>query len=291
MKTVKMILVMSIILIVSASSATFAQMTRQESKQLKSLDKEIKKLDFQTNRLEMKINAKGYVPIDYIGEVKILKAKIDSLTQFQPKSVLEMSRRDSLVALWSGMINYDNKQLSKQPDTRALVQELNWKWERMNKLQKERDKIFDRYSTATSVPKELNNHTAHLRDNGFHVRTRELLVNKIENNLSAPISVDSTKAKSNGMVTKDGYKVIFHNLYCSQVVFKIYSADGVSSSYCLKSGQKEIHYLLPGTYSIHYIADGAEICEPRNMNIDGQLDSYEGEQCFNFVYMPYNVRR
>lgn len=289
MKTAKMILAISIMLIVSASS--IAQPTRQERKELTSLDREIKKLDFQINRLELKIYSAGYSPVDYLGEIKTLKTRVDSLAKFKPKNVVEMAQRDAQIAKLDSMIQYDYQQLAKMPDVRNLIQDLNWKWNRIEKLVKDRDRIYDRVYISNQIPREMGDKTVHRRLNSNIVRRQEMVIGKIENSVNGTsVSVASISSQP-GMITNDGYKVIFHNVYCSNVVFKIEPVDGGDrTAYCLKSGQKEIHYLLPGRYLIHYLSDGVELCSPQILNIDGQVRTYEGESCYNFAYMPSSVR-
>ncbi len=289
MKKSVIIMVMLVVSTVSAISLS-AQPTKQERKQLESLDREIRKLDFQINRLELKIYSSGYSHIDYLGEIKILKAKVDSLARFKPKNVVEMAQRDAQITKLDSMIQHDYQQLAKQPDVRNLVQDLNWKWQHLEKLIKIRDVIYDHVYTSNQIPKEMGNVTVHRRLNSNVVRRQEMVIGKIENNLNGTsVSVAPTDT---GMITSAGYKVIFHNYYYDNVNFRVEPLNGGDrTSYTLKSGGKEVHYLIPGSYLIHYYSAGTELCSPQIMTIDGQVRSYEGEPCYNFAYMPNSIRR
>jgi hypothetical protein len=129
-----------------------------------------------------------------------------------------------------------------------------------------------------SLPVEISryHHSRRLRVN--NLRRENLVLNKIEQNISSSISPSGQES---------GYKIIFDNMYREAVDFMVCSTDGAGrTSVMVDPGTMRTKYMLPGRYVVQFVVNGCSSGKSRVLNIDGQTSDYKGEACFGFVYMP-----
>lgn len=142
-------------------------------------------------------------------------------------------------------------------------------------LKEEKDNIFSRYVTSTDVPDEITSFEKHARRRANVIKREDLVLKKIKNNISSTEVIPS------------GYKVILNNEYYCPITFAVNSMDGgENTSFNLRSKEKLNVYLLPGVYLVSFLRGGTQIGFSVRMTIDGQKRVYQGEECFNFAYMP-----
>jgi hypothetical protein len=142
-------------------------------------------------------------------------------------------------------------------------------------LAKLKDKIALDYISSSGIPDELTPSEKIRRQIANIVKREAMVIAKINKNLS------STEA------TADGYKVILDNQYYMPITFAFSSLNGGErTAFNLESGKKATVYLLPGTYEVTFLSGGTQIGIAQKMTIDGQKRVYQGEECFNFAYMP-----
>lgn len=147
-------------------------------------------------------------------------------------------------------------------------------------LEQQRDKIFDRYTTTEKLSGEIGRYEFNRRQRSENLRRQELVLQKIEANMS---SVNPSQSGT----SKAGYKVILENKYVLPVTFVIQPLNGgETKSVMLSSGTKGIIYLIPGSYTVSFMKNGnGEVLGPnRNLRIDGSEHLYDGENCFGFAF-------
>lgn len=145
---------------------------------------------------------------------------------------------------------------------------------KLSSLQARRDSIIFGFITGNDVPRELQPRELDARLRGNVIRRQELVLGKIETNMSET-------------ATSPGLKVIVANDYWLPVTFKFEPLDGGEKiSINISSGRKEYLSLIPGQYLVHYLNGGKEISRPAVLNLDGSKHNYQGEHCFGYVYMP-----
>ncbi len=158
--------------------------------------------------------------------------------------------------------------------------EINRKKEQIADLQKYRDNIFLSFTLTREVPKEASRREIKLRQRGNYLRRQELVIEKVEANLS---SVNP----SNLSATNGGYKVIVANDYVMPVTFIITPIDGGEDKTIVIDPFKKINiYLLPGKYSVSTLNGSSQSCADKQLTINGSTHIFKGEECFNFIYMP-----
>ena len=142
-------------------------------------------------------------------------------------------------------------------------------------LAKLKDKISLDYISSSGIPDELTSLEETRRHRSNAVKREAMVMAKINKNLS---SSDATA---------DGYKVILDNQYYMPITFAFYPLNGGErTAFNLESGKKATVYLLPGTYEVTFLSGGTQIGTSQHLTIDGQKRIYQGEECFNFAYMP-----
>ncbi|MFA6194561.1 MAG: hypothetical protein WC719_02330 [Patescibacteria group bacterium] len=158
--------------------------------------------------------------------------------------------------------------------------EISRKKQQIADLQKYRDNLFLSFTLTREVPKEASRREIKLRQRGNYLRRQELVIEKVEANLS---SVDP----SNLSATKGGYKVIVANDYVMTVTFIITSIDGGENKTVVIDPFKKINiYLVPGKYSVATLNGSSQSCADSQITINGSTHVFKGEECFNFIYMP-----
>lgn len=146
---------------------------------------------------------------------------------------------------------------------------------KMSLLQARRDSIIFGFITSNDVPRELTPKEFDARSRGNVVRRQELVLGKIEANISE------------SAINPSGLKVIVANEYWLPITFKFEPLDGGERfSINLPPRGKEYVFLIPGRYLVRYLNGGKEICLPVELNLDGSKHNYRGEYYFGYVYMP-----
>lgn len=156
-----------------------------------------------------------------------------------------------------------------------LVQEqLTAARQRLDSLIKAKDLIVWEFATSRDVPREMSCIEKEARLRANHIRREELVINKIESNLSS--------------IRSDlGYKVILDNAYSQPITFAMHPVDGGEKvSVNVDARSRDVVYLLPGLYEVVFMHGGRAVGKSVRMKIDGQVHRYQGEECFGFAFMP-----
>lgn len=160
------------------------------------------------------------------------------------------------------------------PDKTEIKKQISEIKSQVYDLSKSKDKIASDYINSTGIPTELTALEKTRRQRANTLKREAMVMEKINQNIS---SVDVSK----------GYKVILDNQYYMPVTFAFSSLNGGErTAFNLGSGKKTTVYLLPGTYEVAFLDGGSQIGITQKMTIDGQKRVYQGEECFNFAYMP-----
>lgn len=158
--------------------------------------------------------------------------------------------------------------------------EIDRKKQKIADLQNERDNIFLSFATTRELSKEASRREVKLRQRGNYLRRQELVLEKVEANLS---SIDP----SDLLGTDRGYKVIVANDYTMTVTFVIRPVDGGEGKSVVVTPREKVNvYLVPGRYLVSTLSGSAAAYTDKQLTIDGSTHIFKGEDCFNFIYMP-----
>jgi|GEM_PF-3508743 hypothetical protein len=278
----KKIVVITMILAIAAVAGTnaYGQRTAQERKQDRVLKREINRTEKDIKEMKRKMGPDNSLRIETLKEeVKVLKN--DFLNTGEPVQKNQISQM--IKVRENELISLENK----IADRGKLEEELEVLEEKSSDLQLEKNTKLYYYVTNTDIPREVAAHTETRRKRGNNLRREELVLKKIENNLSSIMNGEG------------GLKVILKNDYNLPSTFYIYPTDGgeETSESLEKSGAKnsvgaptdrKVIYLIPGIYSVACRRGSEQIRHLGILTIDGQKRGFRGEDCCNFAYAPIN---
>lgn len=269
-----------VVLLSLAIMATSAlAQTIQEKKQIRALESEIRKIKRDVAILDNKLS------FDYSEQIAALNSRnvvLVKMISVEKDSVRRAKLEDSISINKEAAARLAYRSISV--DRKDIQYDIEAKKNKIADLEKERDNIFFRYATSRAVPAELSPRELRRRQRANILRREDLVLEKIEANISNSSSSASI-SPSKSSVSNAGYKVIVANDYPLTATFIITSIDGGDSkSVVLESSKRTDIYLLPGKYVVSTLIGGRQSGLERVMTVDGRVDIFKGETCFNFIY-------
>lgn len=253
---------------VAVISQPISGQTRHEKKQLDLIEEEISRVEVEIRNLEKKFK------INQAKKKSELQRRLQILErQADPRRAQSVEEIEAAVA----EIAVVKEQLNAV-DSKMSTMDMELKYIELGELQEQRQNLINRWTApSNNMPKEISVFSKNRRQRANVVRREELVLSKIETNLSA---VEPNAGEYGG------YKVIFDNKYGLNTTFVLRGLDGGERlAISLGPRTKEVHHVLPGRYVIEYHVNGRRLEATRPLTIDGQRHFYESEPCFGFVYM------
>jgi len=262
----KQIVVFLVLVIVAIASQSVWGQTAQEKSQMRFLEKEIDNLKNEIVDLEKGLEKEKAMAVFQLKkEVKQLEMQADP-KRAQTVEEIESAKKSKV-------------QIEAKIDSVESIYsywELEMKKEELDNLKEKRKEILASWVDSDEIPKELTILTKNRRLRANTIRREELVLSKIEDNISQQISPSGSEG---------GYKVIFDNKYSLGTTFILRGVDGGQRlAISLSPRTKERHYVLPGRYLVEYIVNGRKLSVISNLMVDGEKHYYESEPCFGFVY-------
>lgn len=241
--------------------------TRHEKKQLSLLENEINRVQIEINNLEREFK------INQAKERQELKRRLTLLErQADPRFAKSAEELEAAVI----EIALVQEQL-KAVESKISNMDMELKYIEIGELKEKRTEMIAGWYQSENMPKEMSVVTKNRRQRANVVRREELVLSKIETNLSA---VEPSAGEYGG------YKVIFDNKYGLNTTFVLRGLNGGERlAVSLGPRTKEIHHVLPGKYIVEYHVNGRRLENTKVLTVDGQRHFYESEPCFGFVYM------
>lgn len=269
-----------VVLLSLAIMATSAlAQTIQEKKQIRALESEIRKIKRDAAILENKLS------FDYSDQISALNSRnvvLVKMISIEKDSARRAKLEDSISINKETAARLAYRSISV--DREDVQQDIKVKNKKIASLEKERDNIFFRYATTRSVPVELSPRELKRRQRSNVLRREDLVLAKIEANISASSSSTSINP-SNSSVSSAGYKVILVNDYVLPVSFVIRPIDGgEKKTIIVPASKKDVVYLIPGRYEVSFF-QGANLHNTDILTVDGSTHRYDGEDYFGFAYM------
>ncbi len=145
-----------------------------------------------------------------------------------------------------------------------------------SKKSEAKEEIVEKEINRT-VPVEVSRYNKNRRSRANVLRVDELVISKIEQNISSAISPGGQES---------GYKVIFDNMYMRPATYIVTSAGMARLAVTVEAKTRRTKFLMPGVYMVETYINGKKQELVNKLTIDGQVHDYKGESCFNFVYTP-----
>ncbi len=274
MKTILKVFVVALMLILVNN---ISAQTIREKKQVQLLSKEISSLNKEIRNLQNSLLFDYSLDITELYKVNSLlilrlKSEVDSLRVQNIQDSLKMCKKRIKIL-----------EMETIPVDRAEVAlEISNKKRRAQDLENEKDNIFVRYSTSRALPDELTRKERIIRTRTNVVRRDDLVLRKIENNISSSSSAMIDPSGSNS-----GYKIILANDYATPISFVINPVNGGEKKVVLLEARTKMNvYLISGMYLVSFNKGGTQFGESRPLTVNGVVHVYKGEECFGFAYMP-----
>lgn len=251
--------------------------TRQQTRQMNSLDREITRLSGDVRRLNLQRDGDSYVVLlQQKLENESRELRFDTLN---PSSLRAYeSAKQELANKRAQIINLEKSRLGVSKHNGEIDSKIAVVSSRLAQLEGARKTIFDSYTTTTGIPREMNQNTMRRRLQSNVIRREEASIDVLEH---LPIYGDMVD-------TTVRFMAILSNNLIFDATFMVKPCNGgLPISITLAPGQNEEIFLIPGSYQVIMInnSSGRLICNVP-LTISRVVHNYKGTECHGFAATP-----
>jgi len=277
MKNVSIFSVILAVFISVMSLTSVSAQTRQERRQIANLEKEISRLKFDAGRIQNQVeDTTYYINLEGRIQTEISRLKSDTTTpgsvQIYMSAKKQLAERKTLL----GRIQKDHQAAVRK--NKNLIDQANGLYSRIGQLEKSRKVIFDRYTTTTSIPREMTQNTTKRRLQANVIRREESSLDVLEH---LPIYGDMVD-------TTIRFKVVLENTMMWDVTILVKPVNGgLEQSIVLSPGTMTEINLIPGSYQAVVKANNTgRLVGTGPLTVSRVVRDYKGIECHGFVTTP-----